>query len=71
MGGFLICNLARRNLSFEQKREIIKKLRRRGWPQEKVSKLIGIARSTMSRLENRLENTSIVHLDITCISEVD
>ena len=63
-------NLARRNLSFEQKIEIIKKLRRRGWPQEKVSKLIGIARSTMSRLENRLENASIVQMDITCIPDL-
>ncbi len=43
---FLICNL-----SFEQKIEIIKKLRRRGWAQEKIAKLIGIPQQTISRLE--------------------
>ena len=44
-------NLARRNLSFEQKREIIEKLRERGWIQERVAKLIGIPQQTISRLE--------------------
>jgi len=31
--------------------------------QEKVAKLIGIARSTIIRLKNRLENKSIVQMD--------
>jgi site-specific DNA-methyltransferase (adenine-specific) len=44
-------NLARRNLSFEQKKEIIKKLRGRGWTQERVAKLIGMPFQTISRLE--------------------
>jgi len=62
-------NLARRNLSFEQKIEIIKKLRERGWAQEKIAKLIGIARSTIIRLENRLENGSIVQMDNASIPD--
>ncbi|GAI78296.1 unnamed protein product, partial [marine sediment metagenome] len=45
-------NLARRNLSFEQKKEIIKKLRGRGWTQKRVAQVIGIPRRTLGDLEN-------------------
>ncbi|MBA7568052.1 hypothetical protein ES695_13850 [Candidatus Atribacteria bacterium 1244-E10-H5-B2] len=59
-------NLARRNLSFEQKREIIEKLRKKGWVQEKIANLIGISRRTLDRLEKgsngQMDNTAILDL---------
>jgi len=45
-------NLARRNLSFEQKIEIIKKLRKRGWTQERVAKVVGITRRRVGQIED-------------------
>jgi len=59
-------NLARRNLSFEQKREIIEKLRKRGWTQERVAKLIGTARRTLGRLEKESNG----QMAITCIPDL-
>jgi len=35
--------------------------------QERIAKLIGIARSMIIRLKNRLEKGSIVQMDITSI----
>lgn len=59
-------NLARRNLSFEQKKEIIAKLRERGWTQERVAKVVGIERSRVSQIEKG----SIVNINITSIPDL-
>jgi len=59
-------NLARRNLSFEQKREIIGKLREKGWAQERVAKLVGIEQSRVSQIEKE----SIININITCIPDL-
>lgn len=59
-------NLARRNLSFEQKREIIKKLRERGWVQERVAKVVGLVQSRVSEIEN----ISNIDIDNTYIPDL-
>lgn len=59
-------NLARRQLSFDQKKEIIGKLRRRGWAQERVAKVIGIPQQTISRLEKE----SNTQMGITSIPDL-
>lgn len=59
-------NLARRHLSFDQKKEIIGKLRRRGWSQERVAKVVGIEQSRVSQLENG----SIININITAIPDL-
>lgn len=45
-------NLKRRHLSQEQKNEVVRELRRRGYSQQKVATLLGISRSAVDRVEN-------------------
>ena len=59
-------NLARRNLSFEQKKEIIEKLRGRGWAQERVAKVVGVVQSRVSEIEKE----SIIDIDITLLPDL-
>jgi DNA-binding XRE family transcriptional regulator len=60
-------NLARRHLSIEQKRELIAKLRKMGWSQEKVAEVVGIDRTTVSKSE---KDTSNVKIHNTCIPDL-
>lgn len=59
-------NLARRHLSFDQKKEIIEKLRKRGWAQKRVAKVVGIERSRVSQIEKE----SIVNINITLLPDL-
>jgi len=61
-------NLNRRHLSYEQKKEIIEKLRKRGLTQKKVESLADIPDSTISRLENKNINNS--QMGTTYISDL-
>lgn len=64
--GFILglsLNLARRHLSFEQKKEIIKILRKKGHTQEEIAGVVGITQQAISKLEN----TSITKSCNTCI----
>ncbi|RXG64237.1 hypothetical protein ES695_13495 [Candidatus Atribacteria bacterium 1244-E10-H5-B2] len=58
--------MARRHLSFEQKIEITKKLRRRDWVQEKAARVIGLVQSRVSEIEKG----SIIDIDITAIPDL-
>lgn len=51
-------NLARRQLSHEQKQEIIRKLRQKGFTQEKVAELVGITQQRVGQIED-ISNTNI------------
>lgn len=60
----LTLNLARRQLSSEQKRELIEALRGKGWTQERVAKVVGVTQHRVSQLEDRtninFDNSSII-----------
>ena len=49
-------NFARRQLTPEQKREVVLKLRQRGWSQEKTAKAVGVGRATVYRAEKDVNN---------------
>lgn len=59
-------NLARRQMSLAQKKELIRVLRTRGKTQEEVAKLVGISRSRLSEIEE----VSIVDSDIPYIPDL-
>ena len=59
----LTLNLARRHLTVEQKQELVKELRAQKWTQEEVAEVIGVDRSTVSKIEN---GASIVLNHNTC-----
>jgi N6-adenosine-specific RNA methylase IME4/DNA-binding XRE family transcriptional regulator len=56
-------NLNRRHLSHEQRNEIIRELRRRGYTQQKTAALVGISRSAVDHVENvnKLRNDNNVN----------
>ncbi len=55
----IMLNLARRNLSNEQRNEVIAKLRKKNWTQQEIAEVMGISRFTVSTSESIITNVEI------------